>query len=263
MHADSMASTQQQRYILVERRDDGIAVVRINRTDKLNAMNLDVIAQLSSAMDDLAGDDTVRAVIITGTGEKAFSAGADIEYMSRISPLEAEEYARRGHAAMSKVENLNKPVIAAVNGYALGGGCELALACDIRIASRNAVLAQPEVGLGICPGWGGTQRLARIVGVAKAKELVYTGRRVNAEEALSMGLVNRVVELPQLMDESIAVAREIAKNSAIAVRVSKMLINRGVESDISTGLALEVWGWSLCFTHPDRAERMSRFLQKR
>lgn len=263
VHADSMASTQQQRYILVERRDDGIAVVRINRTDKLNAMNLDVIAQLSSAMDDLAGDDTVRAVIITGTGEKAFSAGADIEYMSRISPLEAEEYARRGHAAMSKVENLNKPVIAAVNGYALGGGCELALACDIRIASRNAVLAQPEVGLGICPGWGGTQRLARIVGVAKAKELVYTGRRVNAEEALSMGLVNRVVELPQLMDESIAVAREIAKNSAIAVRVSKMLINRGVESDISTGLALEVWGWSLCFTHPDRAERMSRFLQKR
>ncbi|MCS7141613.1 MAG: enoyl-CoA hydratase-related protein [Candidatus Nitrosocaldus sp.] len=258
-----MASTQQQRYILVERRDDGIAVVRINRADKLNAMNLDVIAQLSSAMDDLAGDDTVRAVIITGTGEKAFSAGADIEYMSRISPLEAEEYARRGHAAMNKVENLNKPVIAAVNGYALGGGCELALACDIRIASRNAVLAQPEVGLGICPGWGGTQRLARIVGVAKAKELVYTGRRVNAEEALSMGLVNRVVELPQLMDESIAVAREIAKNSAIAVRVSKMLINRGVESDISTGLALEVWGWSLCFTHPDRAERMSRFLQKR
>ncbi len=254
---------QQQQYILVEKRDDGIAVVRINRQEKLNAMNLDVIAQLSSAMDNLASDEQVKAVIVTGTGEKAFSAGADIEYMSKISPLEAEEYARRGHAAMSKIENLNKPVIAAVNGYALGGGCELALACDIRIASKNAVLAQPEVGLGICPGWGGTQRLARIVGVARAKELIFTGRRVNAEEALSIGLVNKVVELPQLLDESIAMAKEIAKNSTLAVRVSKMLINRGVESDINTGLALELWGWSLCFTHPDRVERMNRFLQKR
>jgi 3-hydroxypropionyl-coenzyme A dehydratase len=255
-------SMTEYKYILYERIDH-TAVVRLNRPDKLNAMNLDVIAELSSVMDTISSDDSIKAVIITGAGEKAFCAGADIEYMSKINPLEAEQYAIKGHASMSKIENLNKPVIAAVNGYALGGGCELALATDIRIASKNAMLGQPEVNLGICPGWGGTQRLARIVGVAKAKELIFTGKRISAEEALSIGLVNKVVELPKLMEEALAIANDIAKNSALAVRVSKMLINRGVESDINTGLTLEVWGWSLCFSHSDRTERMTRFLQKK
>jgi len=250
------------KYILYERIDQ-TAIVRLNRPEKLNAMNLDVIAELSSVMDTISSDDSIKAVIITGVGEKAFCAGADIEYMSKINPLEAEQYAIKGHASMSKIENLNKPVIAAVNGYALGGGCELALASDIRIASKNAMLGQPEVNLGICPGWGGTQRLARIVGVAKAKELIFTGKRISAEEALSIGLVNKVVELPKLMEEALAMANEIAKNSALAVRVSKILINRGIESDINTGLGLEVWGWSLCFSHSDRTERMTRFLQKK
>ena len=183
--------------------------------------------------------------------------------MSKISPLEAEQYALTGHATLNKIENLNKPVIAAVNGYALGGGCELALSCDMRIASKNAAMGQPEVTIGICPGWCGTQRLMRIIGPASAKELIYTGRRISADEAFQMGLVNKVVELPQLMYECMNIAKQIAKNSAIAVRVSKTLMNRGIDADINTGLKLEIFGWSLCFTHPDRQQRMTAFVQKK
>ncbi len=251
-----------QQYIQVEKKDD-VAIVRINRPEKLNAMNIDVIKQMGNVMDQLDKDDGVKVVIVTGTGEKAFSAGADIEYMSKISPLEAEQYAMTGHATLNKIENLNKPVIAAVNGYALGGGCELALACDLRIASKNAAMGQPEVTIGICPGWGGTQRLMRIVGLARAKDLIYTGRRIGADEAFQMGLVNKVVELPQLLDESMNIAKQIAKNSSIAVRISKTLLNRGIDSDINTGLKLEIFGWSLCFTHPDREQRMTAFVQKK
>lgn len=251
-----------QQYIQVEKKE-AIAIVRINRPEKLNAMNIDVIKEMGNIMDQLDKDESVKVVIVTGAGEKAFSAGADIEYMSKISPLEGEQYALTGHATLNKIDNLSKPVIAAVNGYALGGGCELALSCDIRIASKNAAMGQPEVTIGICPGWGGTQRLMRAIGVARAKELIYTGRRVSADEAMQMGLVNKVVELPQLMDECMNIAKQIAKNSAIAVRVSKTLINRGMDSDINTGLKLEIFGWSLCFTHPDREQRMSAFMQKK
>jgi 3-hydroxypropionyl-coenzyme A dehydratase len=248
-------------YIKLEK-EEGIAIITINRPEKLNAMNLDVIKELKSVLESIENDDEVRCIILTGAGEKAFSAGADIEYMSKISPLEAEAYAITGHATMDKIEDLNKPVIAAVNGYALGGGCELALACDIRIGSKNAVLGQPEVTLGIPPGWGGTQRLMRIIGVAKAKELVFTGKRINADEAYYIGLLNKVVELPVLMNEAKSMAKEIAKNSSIAVRVSKLLLNRGRDADLKTGLKLEIWGWTTCFTHKDREERMSKFLKK-
>ncbi|MEE8132572.1 MAG: enoyl-CoA hydratase-related protein [Nitrososphaerales archaeon] len=251
-----------QQYIQVEKKEE-IAIVRINRPEKLNAMNIDVIKEMGSVMDQLDMDDGIKVVIVTGAGEKAFSAGADIEYMSKISPLEAEEYALTGHATLNKIENLRKPVIAAVNGYALGGGCELALSCDIRIASKNAAMGQPEVTIGICPGWGGTQRLMRIVGPAMAKDLIYTGRKISADEAFQMGLLNKVVELPQLMDEVMNIARQISKNSSIAVRVSKTLLNRGIDSDINTGLKLEIFGWSLCFTHPDREKRMTTFVQKK
>jgi 3-hydroxypropionyl-coenzyme A dehydratase len=249
-------------YIKFEK-EEGIAVITINRPEKLNAMNIDVIRELGSAVEEAERDDEVRCVIITGAGEKAFSAGADIEYMSKITPLEAEQYALTGHATMDKIEDLSKPVIAAVNGYALGGGCELSLACDIRIGSKNAVLGQPEVTIGIPPGWGGTQRLMRIVGIAKAKELVFTGKRIKADEAYAIGLLNKVVELPDLMNEAKSMAKEIAKNSSIAVRVSKTLLNRGRDADIKTGLKLEIWGWSLCFTHKDREERMTKFLQRK
>ncbi len=251
-----------QQYIQVEKKEN-IAIVRINRPEKLNAMNIDVIKEMGNIMDQLDKDDDVKVVIVTGTGEKAFSAGADIEYMSKISPLEGEQYAMTGHATLNKIENLSKPVIAAVNGYALGGGCELSLACDLRIASKNAAMGQPEVTIGICPGWGGTQRLMRVVGIARAKDLIYTGRRISADEAFQMGLVNKVVELPQLMDECMNIAKTIAKNSFIAVRVSKTLLNRGIDSDINTGLKLEIFGWSLCFTHPDREQRMTAFVQKK
>jgi len=250
-----------QQYIQIERKED-IAIVRVNRPEKLNAMNIDTIKEMGNVMDQLDKDDSIKVVIVTGAGEKAFSAGADIEYMSKISALEAEQYALTGHATLNKIENLSKPVIAAVNGYALGGGCELALSCDIRIASKNAAMGQPEVTIGICPGWGGTQRLMRVVGPARAKELIYSGKRIGADEAFQIGLVNKVVELPQLMDECMNMAKEIAKNSVTAVRVSKTLLNRGMDSDINTGLKLEIFGWSLCFTHPDREQRMTAFVQK-
>lgn len=248
-------------YIKLDKEEE-IAIVTINRPEKLNAMNIDLIKELGDTIEQLDNDDSVRCVIITGAGEKAFSAGADIEYMSKITPLEAEQYALTGHATMNRIEELSKPVIAAVNGYALGGGCELSLACDIRIGSKNAVLGQPEVTIGIPPGWGGTQRLMRIVGVAKAKELVFTGKRINAEEAYNIGLLNKVVELSELMNEAKNMAREIAKNSNIAVRVTKTLINRGVDADLKSGLKLEIWGWSLCFSHKDREERMAKFLKR-
>lgn len=251
-----------QQYIQVEKRED-VAIVRINRPEKLNAMNIDAIRQLGEAVDALDKDETVKAVIVTGSGEKAFSAGADIEYMSKITPLEAEQYAVTGHATMDRIANLSKPVIAAINGYALGGGSELALACDIRFASKNASIGQPEVTIGICPGWGGTQRLMRIIGPARAKDIVFSGRKISADEAFQMGLVNKVVELPQLIEETVNFAKTIAKNSAIAVRISKTLLNKGMDSDLSTGLKLEILGWTVCFTHPDRAQRMTAFLQKK
>ncbi len=243
-------------------KSEEIATVKINRPDKYNAMNTEVAKELVTVFTDLDKDETVKVVILTGEGDKAFSAGADIAYMSTITPIESETYAKIGHLLTFTVENCSKPTIAAINGFALGGGCELALACDIRIAADTAKMGQPEVTLGICPGWGATQRLQRIVGIAKAKELIYTGRQVKAEEAKEMGLVNQVVGLPKLMEEATNMAKMIVQNSAMAVRMSKIAINKGRNSDIDTGLALELYTWGLCFTHPDRTERMNAFVNK-
>lgn len=279
------------KYIQLEPHD-GIAVVRINRPEALNAMNVDVIAELSRTIDILAADDGTKCVIITGAGERAFCAGADISFMVNIEPMAAEKYASAAQAVLNKIEKLEKPVIAAVNGFALGGGCELAMVCDIRVASENAKIGQPEVTIGIPPGWGGTQRLLRIVGPAKAKEMIFTGKMITADEAASIGLVNKVVKLDaedqlppdapkgdsaaekartaevakilnkKLMAGCMALAKEITKNSFNAVKVSKMLINRGMDSDIETGLRLEIYGWALCFAHDDRKTMMSAFLNK-
>lgn len=232
-------------YLKVEKNEE-IVEVTIDRPDKLNAMNLDVMEEFIAVLDDLEKDSS-KVVIITGSGNKAFSAGADIEYMNKIGPTEAEKYALQGHKVLNKIENLQKPVIAAINGYALGGGCELALSCDIRFASQNAQLGQPEVTLGICPGWGGTQRLLRIVGPARAKELIFSGRKIGAEEALSMGLVNKIFSSDMLLSETRALAKTIAKNSSYAVGISKMLVNKGLDSSLDTGLKLEIYSWSLCF----------------
>jgi len=243
-------------------KSDGICTLKINRPDKLNAMNMDVANELIKVFKEIETDNSVKVVILTGEGDKAFSAGADIAYMSTITPIEAETYAKLGHLLTYTVENCSKPTIAAINGFALGGGCELALACDLRIAVDSAKIGQPEVTIGVCPGWGGTQRLQRIVGVSRAKDLIYTGRMVKADEAKEIGLVNRVVELPKLMEETTNIAKMIAQNSAMAVRMSKIAINKGGNSDIDTGLALELYTWGLCFTHPDRTERMTAFVNK-
>ncbi len=279
------------KYIQLEPHGD-IAVVRINRPEALNAMNVDVISDLSRTIDILAADEMIKVVILTGAGERSFCAGADIAFMVNIDPMQAEKYASAAQAVLNKIEKLDKPVIAAVNGFALGGGCELSMVCDIRVASENAKMGQPEVTIGIPPGWGGTQRLMRIVGPAKAKEMVYTGKMITADEAEKIGLVNKVIrlgsedELPpeapkgdtaaekarakevakvlnkKLMSECIVLAKEITKNSYTAVKVSKMLINRGMDSDIETGLRLEIYGWALCFSHEDRKNMMTIFLNK-
>ena len=279
------------KYIQLEPRGE-VAIIKINRPEALNAVNIDVITKLSRTIDIVGIDDGIKAVIITGAGEKSFCAGADIAYMVNIDPVKAEKYASSAQAVLNKIEKLEKPVIAAVNGFALGGGCELALVCDIRIASNNAKIGQPEVTIGIPPGWGGTQRLVRIVGPAKAKELIFTGKMVTAEEALQIGLVNKVISLGpdeklisnsikngkpdekekskeeskilnrKLMEESVALANEITKNSFTAVKVSKMLINKAMDADIDTGLRLEIYGWALCFAHEDRQKMMSAFLNK-
>ena len=243
-------------------KSDGICTVKINRPDKLNAMNMDVAKELIKTFETLGTDDSVKVIILTGEGDKAFSAGADIEYMSKISPDESVEYAKLGQLVTSTVELVKQPTIAAVNGFALGGGCELAMSCDIRIASDTARLGQPEVTIGIPPGWGGTQRLMRIVGIAKAKELVYTGRLVKADEAKEIGLVNHVYPLASLQEEAMKMSEAIAKNSAIGVQMSKTAINKGRNADLDTGLAIELLAWRNCFTHPDREERMTAFVNK-
>jgi len=279
------------KYVLLEPMGE-IALIKINRPEALNSMNLDVIWELSKTIDIVGVDDSIKAVIITGSGEKSFCAGADISYMVNIGPVEAEKYASSAQAVLNKIEKLDKPVIAAVNGFALGGGCELALVCDIRIASSNAKLGQPEVTIGIPPGWGGTQRLLRIVGPSKAKELIFTGKMINADEAYEIGLVNNVVKLddqdeipdqvPQddvvkvkerdkeiakilnkkLINQALTLTKEITKNSYNAVKTSKFLINKGMDMDIDSGLRMEIYGWALCFAHEDRKKLMSAFLNK-
>jgi 3-hydroxypropionyl-coenzyme A dehydratase len=184
------------KYITLESQiNDGIAIITINKPEILNALDTEVAAELYTAIDIVGADDKIKIIIITGTGERSFCAGGDIRYVAKIDPIEAERYATFMHGLLNKIENLEKPVIAAINGYALGGGCQLALACDIRIASSNAKIGQPEVTIGVPPGWGGTQRLLRIVGPAKAKELIYTGKMITAIEAEGIGLVNKVISM--------------------------------------------------------------------
>lgn len=278
------------KYVLLEPMGD-VALIKINRPEALNSMNVDVIWELSKTIDIVGVDDSIKAVIITGAGERSFCAGADISYMVNISPIDAEKYASAAQSVLNKLERLEKPVIAAINGFALGGGCELALVCDLRICSSNAKIGQPEVTIGIPPGWGGTQRLLRIIGPAKAKEMIFTGKMINAEEAYSIGLVNDVIRLTQeelpeapsdgdeikrkehekelakllnkkLIEKSLSMAKEITKNSYNAIKASKYLINKGMDMDIDAGLRMEIYGWALCFAHEDRINLMSAFLNK-
>lgn len=247
---------------LIIEKQDGICVVKINHPEALNALNTAILLELAEAFDEIAHDDEIAVVVLTGEG-RSFVAGADIAEMSTKNAGEGKRFGQIGAAVFRQIELLEKPVIAAVNGFALGGGCELAMACDIRIASAKAKFGQPEVGLGITPGFSGTQRLPRLVGPGKAKELIYTAAVIHAEEACRIGLVNKVVEPEALMDECMAMARTIAEKAPLAVRYAKEAINRGIETDIETGIALEADLFGLCFATADQKEGMEAFLQKR
>ena len=240
---------------------DNIAIITIDRPEALNALNLEVLRELEAAVTQAENDNDVCVVIITGAG-RAFVAGADIAQMKDFTADEARAFGEYGNMVLSKVEALSKPVIAAVNGFALGGGCELCMACDIRIAGEKAKFGQPEVSLGITPGFGGTQRLPRLVGLSKAKELIFTAQNIGAEEALRIGLVSQVVPGEGLMDAALEMANKIAANAQIAVRQSKIAINKGMQCDIGTGTAVESLAFGICFSTEDQKDAMTAFVNK-
>ncbi|NLB32730.1 MAG: short-chain-enoyl-CoA hydratase [Tissierellia bacterium] len=247
---------------LLLEKNDGICTIKINNPQTLNALNGEVLQDLDAAFDFVSKDDEVSVIILTGEG-KAFVAGADIAYMNGLNVEGAKKFSEDGARIFRKIETLNKVVIAAVNGFALGGGCELAMACDMRIASEKAKFGQPEVGLGITPGFSGTQRLPRLVGLGRAKELIFTGGHIGAEEAYRIGLVNKVINKDSLMEETYAIANKIKSNSKSAIRYSKESMNRGIETDIETGIAIEANLFGLCFAHEDQKEGMTAFSEKR
>lgn len=248
--------------VLLEK-EGNIAVVTINRPKALNALNSETLKELDLVIANLEEDDSIYAVILTGAGEKAFVAGADITEMKDLNAIQGRKFSILGNKVFRRLENLEKPVIAAISGFALGGGCELSMSCDIRIASEKAKFGQPETGLGITPGFGGTQRLARIVGLGKAKELIYTGAIIKADEAYRIGLVNKVVPLEELMNEAKAMANTIAKQAPVAVTLSKIAINRGMQVDIDTALSYEAEVFGECFSTEDQKEGMTAFVEKR
>ncbi len=237
--------------------------VQLNRPTVLNALNSSTIDQLHQAFREIMDDSEIRVVILTGSGEKAFAAGADIQELLQLVPVKAKELGRKWHDLFDGIENMGKPVIAGINGLALGGGCELAMACDIRIASQNSRFAQPELRLGVIPGGGGTQRLPRLVGKGIAKELILTGRTIDAEEALRIGLVNCVVPAPELMATCEQVAEEIIKAAPLAVQYSLEAINRGLEMSLRDGLLLERNLSALVCSTEDMREGAAAFVEKR
>ena len=240
-----------------------VRVLTINRPKVLNALNMELLNEIKSAVSEFAASEEVRVMIITGAGDKAFVAGADIEAQYPLNPEEGRQWGLLGHDVCRLIESVEKPIIAAVNGFALGGGCELAMACDIRLASEKAQLGQPEVSLGITPGYGGTLRLPRLIGEGKAKELIFTGKKINAAEAYRIGLVDEIYPHETLMAETLQMAAQIAANAPVAVRYAKMQINHGLQTDINTAIALEVGLFGLCFATQDQKEGMGAFLEKR
>ena len=239
-----------------------VGVLTIDREKALNALNSEVLADLDAAMDAIDLDST-RCLIITGAGQKSFVAGADIGEMSTLTKAEGEAFGKKGNDVFRKIETLPIPVIAAVNGFALGGGCELSLSCDIRLAAENAVFAQPETGLGITPGFGGTQRLARTINVGKAKEMIYAGTKVKAPEALSLGLVNAVYPAEELMPAAMKLAERIAANAPIAVRACKKAVNDGLQVNMDEAIVIEEKLFGSCFETQDQKNGMTAFVEKR
>lgn len=248
--------------IIVER-EEGVAIIRFNRPRALNAINSDVIRELAAAIEEIRSDASARVLVLTGAGEKAFIAGADISHMVNLTPLKAREFALSGQNLLFNLERLSIPVIACVNGFALGGGTEFAMACDFIYASEKAKFGQPEINLGLIPGFGGTQRLSRLVGKAVAKELCLTGAIIDASEALRIGLVNKVFPADRLWEETMKAARLMASKGRAAVRGIKGCIDRGVDLELGSGCGLEADNFALCFASPDAREGMSAFLEKR
>ena len=249
--------------LLVERQEQ-VGLITFNRPQVLNALSAATMTELDAAIDELAHTPDVGGIVLTGAGEKAFVAGADIgEFNSLPSSREAAEYAQRGQAVLDKIESLPKPVIAAINGFALGGGCELAMACDVRLAADSAHLGQPEINLGIIPGYGGTQRLARLVGRGQAKLLCMTGDVIDAAQAQRIGLVDRVVPAADLLTEALALARKLAGQAPLALALIKEAINVGLEGSLASGLAYEAIQFGRVFDTEDRIEGVSAFLEKR
>ena len=239
------------------------AVATIHRPEALNALNSQVLADLAELLDTVEADEEIRVLVITGAGEKAFVAGADIGEMSTLTKAEGEAFGKKGNDVFRRLETLPIPTIAAVNGFALGGGCELSMSCDIRICADTAVFGQPEAGLGITPGFSGTQRLPRRVGVAKAKELIFSGKQIGAEEAKRIGLVNEVYAAEELLNKAVEMAKSFTANAPIAVKYSKACIDRGMQMDIDNGIALENELFAMCFATEDQKEGMGAFLEKR
>ena len=243
--------------------ENGIALLTINRPKALNALNSETLAELNTCLAELENTDDVKVVILTGSGEKSFVAGADISEMVNATPAEGRKMGLLAREAFGRLENMPQVTIAAVNGFALGGGCEISMACDIRVASENAKFAQPECGLGILPGFGGTQRLPRLVGKGRAKELIFTCDMISADEAFRMGLANHVVPQAELIDYCKAMAGRIMKNGPYAVALAKQAINTGSDTDLDSGLKLEANLFGLSFSTADKMEGMTAFLEKR
>ena len=242
---------------------DRIATITINRPKSLNALDPATMREIKNALESIAAREDVGAVLLTGAGEKAFVAGADISDMGRFTPLQALDFSLYGHGVLELIERLPQPVIGVINGFALGGGCELAMACDLLVAADTAKFGQPEVNLGIIPGYGGTQRLPRLVGRNVAKELVLTGDMITAQRAYEIGLVNRVVPAADLMKTAREIAAKILSRGPVAVRTAKMAMNRGLDLDLPNANAFEACVFAACFSSEDRAEGMKAFLEKR
>jgi enoyl-CoA hydratase len=244
-------------------REEFIAILRFNRPNVLNTLNRQVFLEIISIFDEIQKEMAPKVVILTGSGDRAFIAGTDITEMENLSILDAREFASLARRAIDSIENLDRPVIAAINGFALGGGCEVAIACDIRIASEKAKLGQPEINLGIIPGSGGTQRLPRLIGSSRAKRLIFTGELVDAKTALEIGLVDKVVPHDQLIDEAKRMALSIASKPKVALALAKSAINRGLGLDLRTGLDYEIECFAQCFATSDQKEGMKAFLERR
>lgn len=243
--------------------DGGIATITFNRPKALNALNSELLEEFGRALDEVAADEDTRVLVLTGAGEKAFVAGADITELATFNALQAKRFSEKGHGAINKLQALSIPVVAAVNGFALGGGSEIALACDFIYASEQAKFGLPEITLGLIPGFGGTQRLPRLVGKNMAKELIFTGRMIDAETAVNIGMVNRVVAAGNLMEDVKKTAGEMASKGNVSLRAAKYAVNRGMDVDLDTGCALETDAFALCMASSDAREGTQAFLEKR